>query len=253
MIRVSSNCDISEVFVQPGEQVKSGDALFACEEPELKARLRELVARVDELQVRRAGVAARDPLALSTLEAELEASEAAINDTRERIAAITQEAGFDGLFDVVGTAALQGRALTRGEVVAYVIPPARRTVRMAIDERSIARFDNGLQSVQLRINGSNGRSRVYDTTVLRRTPKASRMVGSAALSTAGGGLHEADPSGDGKLLKNAVFDIELAWPEVAKFAAVGSHVGVRLVYTPTPFLERMSTTLRQTLTGRSAS
>lgn len=252
-IRVSSNCDISQVFVQPGEQVKAGDALFACEEPELQARLHELVARVDELQVRRAGAAARDPLALGTLDAELKASEAAIRDTRERITAITQRAGFDGVFDVVGTAALQGRALTRGEVVAYVIPPASRTIRMAIDERSIERFDQELQSVQLRISGSKGRSRVYDTSVLRRTPKATRLVGSAALSTFGGGMHEADPAGDGRLLKDAVFDVELEWPAAAEFAAIGSHVGVRLVYAPAPLLTRVGTKLRQTLAGRVAS
>lgn len=253
VIRASGNCDISDVFVQPGEQVKAGDVLFACEEPELQARLRELVARVDELQVRRAGAAARDPLALGTLEVELQASEAAIQDTRERIVAINQRAGFDGLFDVVGTAALQGRALSRGDVVAYVIPPAKRTVRVAIDERSIARFDEKLQSVQLRISGPQGRAHVYDTAVLRRTPKATRLVGSAALSTFGGGIHEADPAGDGTLLKNAVFDVELEWPEVAEFAAVGSHVGVRLVYEPTPLLERMGTKLRQTLAGRVSS
>ncbi|MGQ7846588.1 biotin/lipoyl-binding protein [Granulosicoccus sp. 3-233] len=252
-IRVSSNCDINDVFVQPGQQVKAGDVLFACEEPELQARLHELVARVDELQVRRAGAAARDPLELGTLDAELQASEAAIQDTRERMAAITQRAGFDGLFDVVGTAALQGRALTRGDVVAFVIPPTTRTVRLAIDERAIARFDEDLQAVQLRIQGPHGRARVFDTAVLRRMPKATRMVSSAALSTYGGGMHEADPAGDGTLLKNAVFDVELAWPQVAEFAAVGSHVGVRLVYAPAPLLERMGTKLRQTLAGRVAS
>lgn len=253
VIRVSSECDIGEVFARPGEDVKAGDTLFICEEPDARARLQELVARVDELQVRRAGAAARDPLTLSALDAELTASEAALADTRERITAATQRAKLDGLFDVVDTTALQGRSLARGDVVGYVIPPVARTVRMAIDERWIARFDDDLESVQLRVDGANGRAIVHDTTVLRRTPKATRVVASAALSTSGGGLHAADPNGDGRLLKEAVFDVELAWPEAAVSAAVGSHVGVRLVYASTPLLERLSTTLRLAITSRAAS
>ncbi|ASJ73796.1 M50 family metallopeptidase [Granulosicoccus antarcticus] len=253
VVRVSSECDISDVFAQPGQNVKAGDTLFICKEPEAQARLHELVARVDELRVRRAGAAARDPLTLNTLDAELAASDAALADTRERIVAATLRATLDGLFDVVDTSALLGRSLDRGDVVGYVIPPTVRTVRLAIDEEWIVRFDDRLKSVQLRVSGANGRARVYDTTVLRRTPKASHRVASAALSSYGGGLHTADPDGDGRLLKQAVFDVELEWPEMAGSAAVGSHVGVRLVYASTPLLERLSTALRLAIASRVAS
>jgi len=76
---------------------------------------------------------------------------------------------------------------------------------------------------------------------------------SAALSTHGGGLYPADENGDGRLLKEAVFDVELEWPESAGFAAVGSHVGVRLVYAPTPLSARLSTTVWQAIAGRVES
>lgn len=253
VIRVASDCDIADVHVRPGSEVKAGEELFSCEEPEALSRLNELVARVDELQARRAGAAARDPLALSTLEAELRASQAALEDARIRIGSTTQKAELDGLFDVVGTSALQGRALARGDVVGYVIPPDARTVRLAIDQRWIARFDNELESVELRLNAADGRARVHDTTVLQRTPKATLVVASAALSSRGGGLYAADESGDGRLLKEAVFDVELEWPEAAGSAAVGSHVGVRLVYAPTPLLDRLSTTVRQAILDRMES
>ena len=252
VIRVNSDCDIDDVFTQPGETVSSGDTLFTCVESQAQSRLHELIARVDELQVRRAGAAARDPLALNTLDAELTASEAALIDTRDRIRDATQTANLDGLFDVVDTTALQGRSLSRGDVVGYVIPAATRTVRVALDERWVARFDNDLRAIQLRIVGANDLAVVYDTTVLQRTPKATRVVASAALSSYGGGRFAADASGDGRLLKEPVFDVELKWPENARPANVGSHVGVRLVYSPTPILERLSTSLRQALGDRIA-
>jgi len=180
VIRINSECEISEIHTPPSQDVRKGDPLFTCDDPQAMARFHELVARVDELQVRRAGAAARDPLALGTLDAELAASVAALSDVKGRIADTTQTANLDGLFDVVGTSALQGRPQKRGDVVGYIIPPVERTVRLAIDELWITRFDNELESVQLRLRGADGRYRVYDTAVVRRTPKATRMVASAA-------------------------------------------------------------------------
>lgn len=253
VIRVSSDCDVVEVFVQPGSQVQAGDRLFSCEDANAQSRLQELVARVDELQVRRAGVAARDALSLNALDAELKASMSALEDAQARIEAAVLHARLDGLFDVVDTSALEGRALARGDVAGYVVPPTTRTVRLAIDERWISRFDNALESIALRVNAADGRAQVFATNVIHRTPKASRLVASAALSSRGGGLFAADENADGRLLKEAVFDVELAWPAAAGFAAVGSHVGVRLVYVPTPLSVRLSTTLRQAFTNRVAS
>jgi len=130
VIRVSSDCDVNEVFVAPGSNVKTGDRLFSCEDPNAQARLHELIARVDELQVRRAGAAARDPLLSKSLDAEIKASSAALLDARARIDAKHLTAQIDGVFDVVDTPALQGRSLVRGDVLGYVIPPDARTVRM---------------------------------------------------------------------------------------------------------------------------
>ena len=253
IVRVSSDCDISDVFAVPGSDVKAGDRLFTCEDLNAQARLQELIARVDELEVRRAGAAGRDPLLAKTLDAEIKASNAALQDTRTRIEAKHVIAELDGLFDVVDTSALHGRSPTRGDVVGYVIPPDTRTVRMAIDQRWITRFDNELRSISLRVLSANGQANVYNTTVLQRTPKATHMVASAALSSFGGGEHAADQSGDGRLLQEAVFDVELQWPDEAAFAAVGSHVDVRLVFNPTPLSVRLGTTIRQAIADRVES
>jgi len=78
-------------------------------------------------------------------------------------------------------------------------------------------------------------------------------VASAALSSYGGGEHAADKNGDGRLVEEAVFDVELQWPDEAGFAAVGSHVDVRLVFSPTPLSVRLSTTLRQAIADRVES
>jgi len=73
-------------------------------------------------------------------------------------------------------------------VTLLVVPPATRTVRLAIDERWISRFDNTLESIALRVSTADGRAQVFDTNIIHRTPKASRLVASAALSSKGAPL-----------------------------------------------------------------
>ena len=253
IVRVTGDCIVSNVYVRPGSTVKAGDNLFTCEEPGASDKLEEFIARVDELKVRRAGAVAREPLLVKTLDSQIEAGMAAVDDLDARIESKILKASVDGLFDIVDTSVLLGRSLNRGQVIGYVIPPDERTVRLAIDERWISRFDNELRSVAIRLLDTDGQAGIYNSAVLKRTPKATRMLPSAALSTYGGGLFVADESGDGRLLKEAVFDVELVWPEAAGSAAVGSHVGVRLVYAPTPLSVRIGTSLRQAFTDRIAS
>ena len=253
VIRVNGDCDVTAVHAAPGESVKAGDALFTCEEIGALAAVDVLVARTDELQTRLASATARDPLSAVALKAEIKATELALVNARERFAESTLMAKSDGVFDVTGTTSLHQRAFSRGDLAGYVVPEGQRTVRMAIDERWITRFDTDLESVELRVKSANGDARDYTTTVLRRTPKATRVVASAALSTFGGGTHLADENGDGRLLKESVFDVELVWPEVEHYAAVGAHVGVRLVYSATPLSTRLSTALRHAFSDRVSS
>jgi putative peptide zinc metalloprotease protein len=156
VIRVSNNCDVTDVHARPGTQVEAGQTLFTCHDPDAQSRRDVLVARVDELEVRRAATAARDPLALRAVQAELKASLAALEDVRSRMSDSIVTARLSGIFDIADTAHLKGRAFSRGDLVGYVVPSDQRTVRLAIDDRKITRFDSDLESVALRIAGADG-------------------------------------------------------------------------------------------------
>jgi len=146
VIRVNGDCDVTAVHAAPGESVKAGDALFTCEEIGALAAVDVLVARTDELQTRLASATARDPLSAVALKAEIKATELALVNARERFAESTLMAKSDGVFDVTGTTSLHQRAFSRGDLAGYVVPEGQRTVRMAIDERWITRFDTDLES-----------------------------------------------------------------------------------------------------------
>jgi len=249
VIRASNECEIIESYKQPGVPVSEGDTLFICDDPIAKTRQQELQARVDELEVKRAGAITRDPLARSALDAEIKASEVALSDAQFRVNETIQVAKANGRFDIVGTSALAGRSVNRGEIVGYIIPTSGRTVRVALPERLIGRVDEDLERVEVRIPGSNGSAKIYHANVIQRTPKATRTVASAALSTYGGGSHEADPRGDGRLLIDPVFDFELDWPEEEGSMPIGAHVGVRFVYTSSPLARRLQDSILTVFEG----
>ena len=248
-----SACEVTDARVRPGQSVREGDLLFRCSDPELPLRERELLALADELNARLAGLAVDDPSEHARLTAENDANRTALQDVRTRIAAGRQHAALDGRFGLPGTGELTGRALARGETVGYVVPPRDRTVRVALAEHAIGPIDDSLQRVEMRLGDATGGSRVRTTTVVARTPRPSRVLASVALGTAGGGQHPSDPSGDGRQAMQPLFDLELAWPEGASPAPVGSYVPVRFVHAPRPLGPRLADALRRSLDERNAS
>jgi len=247
LVRASSACEIKESYIQPGADVKIGEELFLCNDPAARTHYQELQAKVDELLVKRAGMITRDPLARGAIDVEIKASEAALEDASRRLQETRKIAKIAGRFDVVGTAALPGRSVNRGDIVAYVVPNTGRTIRVALDEKLVQHADNALDHIEIRVPGVQGSASVHKTTVVRRTPKASKRVATPALSSTGGGSHLADPEGDGSLLLTPVFDYELEWPESAGEMPVGAHVGVRFVYTSKPVIERLSAQVNQVI------
>ncbi|MFK8081580.1 MAG: hypothetical protein AB8B97_14940 [Granulosicoccus sp.] len=254
IVRAESGCEITSASITPGQAVQAGESLFDCFDPELALRERELVARIDELNAQLAGLAVNDPAEHLRLESERFANTSALDEVRERMNDRERIAALDGRFDTLGTTALEGRVFARGDIVGYVVPPAHRTVRVALRERVAGMLDADLRKVELRLDtGRNGSQKVYQSEILMRTPRASREVPSSALSTAGGGEHRADPAGNGRQVMEPVFDIELAWPEKAFVAPVGAHVDVRFVHSPTPLGGRLVQAVRRAFSERSTT
>ena len=248
VVRAPGACEVDRVGTAPGTDVRAGDALFRCTDPELELVERELVASVDELDARLAGLGREAPAEEARLRPRLEAARAALDDARARRAESVREAATDGRFDVEGTAALAGRAFARGEVAGYVVPPDARTVRVALDEREAGRVEASVLAVELREVAGE----VHPSRIVRRAPRPTPTVPSAALGSAGGGRHPADPDGDGRRLLAPVFDLELEWPAGAVAAAVGSRVDVRFVHAPAPLAGRLLDALRRTFGARPA-
>ncbi len=250
VIRAASLCQVNEVMIEPGAQVKAGDVLFRCVDDELDAQMQYLLARVAELEAELSGLVRSDQVGYSKRLPELTSTQAMLDDVQQRMDAEQHRAAVDGRFDVNGTSILLGRAFSQGEVAGYTIAPTGRTIRLAFGERRFADVDNHIERIEVRIQREGLNAKAFTTSMLSRAPRASLEVPSAALSSFGGGPHAADPAGDGRQLLNAVVDIELNWPVAVGSAPIGEHVGVRFVHLPKPLAGRLINTVKRAFMDR---
>lgn len=251
LVRITGNCEITAASVSPGQQVNEGQSLFECTDPELPLRERELVAQADEIDAQLSAQAVVNPKEHDRLKARRKANQLALEELRELIGGAYHTAAIRGRFDVPGNVSLEGRALSRGDIAAYVVPHTLRTVRVALDETVASRLDTGLRRIELFTAPLVDGTPIHRSVILSRTLRASLEVPSAALSSAGGGDHRADPIGDGRQVLEPVFNVELEWPTAAGAAPVGAHVSVRFVHSPTPLAGRMADALRRAFGDRS--
>lgn len=251
VVRAPGACEISAAPVRPGTGVRAGDLLFVCTDPEWPLKERELLARADELDARGIALMVDDPASHAALLVERQANDIALAEIRDRIAAGRQVAALDGRFDALGSSELAGRALTRGDIAGYVVPPGERTVRVALNEQVMGRVEAMPGRIELRLPTPVADGRLHPTSISKRTPRPSRELPSAALGTLGGGVHPVAPGGDGRRVLEPLFDLELRWPTTAGTAPVGSHVDVRFVHPPTPLGSRLTGALRRAFDKRT--
>lgn len=250
VIRAASLCQVNEVVAEPGAQVQVGDVLFRCVDNQLDAEKQYLEARVAEIQAELSGVARTDKVSYSKQLPELSATQTMLDDVQQRLDAEQHLAAVEGRFAVEGTSMLLGRAFTRGEVIGYTVAPVGRTIRLAFGERKFADVDEHIERIEVRIQSRGVNAEVFSTSMLRRAPRASLEVPSAALSSLGGGPHAADPEGDGRRLLSSVVDIELEWPEAVGPAPIGEHVSVRFVHLPKPLAGRLIDSVKRAFMDR---
>lgn len=253
ILRTASECVVTELMVEPGQQVNIGERLFNCENTDLRARLQLLQAQVDELMAKRAGLALTNRVKHELLRNDLNTLLAQQQHVQAQVARQTIVASSDGQLTITGTTLLEGRYLQQGEIAAYVVPPVLRTVRVAIAQSDIANLNDTLSDVEIRFAEQGDARRSYVTNVLRQTPKANHRVVSAALTNRGGGELVADPSGDGQLVVEPIFDVELSWPVDAPSVQVGSHVRVKFVHQARPVAGRLLAHIQRAFLARVSS
>jgi len=250
-LRAELDCEIAQVFVEPGTFVEKDVALLACLDDELEFELNSKKASLDGLVAQVAGLSIESPVEARQIESSIALAKREIEqlEHQKRRQMLSSQAA--GQFLVESQQALKGQYFAQGAVVAYIVPQASRTIRLLLSQDEIGGLASSEQAVSIAMVNGVSSIEMHETVVVRKTPKpVHRIVSPALTQQAGGRLAvEQDPQA-GTSLAHAAYDLELAWPETATESPIGQRLRVKFAKGTSPLASLIASSLRQAFMGR---
>ena len=253
-IRVPATCFGDKLLVTPGALVAAGQPLFSCTEPELDAQVQQAEALVREQEARLALASTLERVQVQIVRTELA-------HQRQRLATLTARRGdlvvrspHAGRFDIEAPGDFSGRYFPRGELVAYVLDPARYTLLAVVPQGRVDLIRHRAGGVEIR--SAESLWDVLQARVVREVPGASAELPSMALALQGGGQIGLDPESgtDGQAPKalEPLFQFEMEFTGPVQPHFLGGRVHVRFAHRAEPLGEQWYRSLRQQLMKRFA-
>ena len=233
MIRSGTNGTVRAFLAEPNSQVREGDPLVELEDPFLPVRVRLLELRLEELRITQALQRVDDLVLARNTREQMNEVQENLDQALERLDKLIVRAPADGTFVAPGDADLPGRFMHQGEVIGYVVDPAKLLVRIVVPQADIALVRQQVNGVQLRFVG--GVSHVFEAGIEREVPGATDRLPNAALGSMGGGIVAVDPrDSDGVTAFQKVFQFDVSLPQERVVEHVGSRVYVRFNHGTEP-------------------
>ncbi len=276
---------VLEVLATDGDPIQPGAPILVLTDPALDAEEQALAARWRGVQsAQHQAVFNQSPQAVALTEqlAQLQAEAMRLQQRREQL---TVRAGTAGRLVLPRAADLPGAWVSRGAVVAHVLPPGGGLVRVVVPQDDVARLrvqpvlaqaagggapqdaardaaknDQPAAAVlplpaQVRLASNPTQS--HHAQVLAQTPAATRELPSPLLGDRGQGPFATDPA-DAKALRTLepVFTLDLALPDAGPGAAAlqpGLRAWVRFDHGAQPLAWQWLRRVQQLFIGRMAT
>ena len=234
LLRAGADGFVTSVEVAPGTAVRAGQLLFSRHDPAALARVRQLQARVAELEASLGIALVTDRARAELLRGQWAAEAEALRRARERAEALPVRAAVDGRFMLGGARDPTGRWHRQGEVLGYVLGDQPTSVRVVIEQAQADLVAEAATTVALRLSEAPGE--VIAGRIVRRVPAARDEAPSPALLAGGGGRLAADPADrEGRRTLERLFQVDVA-PQspLPRLPAHGQRVHLRFEHPPAP-------------------
>lgn len=246
-VRMGADAAVVRFLTEPGSIVQIGDDLLLTEDPTLASRVAVVEAELEEFTVRYAVLRATSQVEASIMEDDIATIEASLAIAREQLEKLTIRSSLAGVFVVERPQDLEGRFLRQGDLVGYVVDPARTIIRVVVRQADIGLVRSQTRDVTVRL--SDHIDRVLQASITRLVPAASGRLPSAALGTSGGGTFAVDPTDSaGVTILEDVFHLELQLEEPV--SRLGGRVYVRFDHGLEPLAWQWYRSLRQLFLSR---
>ena len=209
-LRAGTDCFITEVLRPNGSMVEVGEVLLKCEDPYLSAELRVLEANLEEVQAKYNSEPMQSRAKREILRKDLDSARAEFERAQERVEELFMRSPENGIFILPEEENLQGRFVTKGALLGYIMGAAESTVIVVVEQSAINLVRENTTGVELRL--ISNLDQLHRTRIDRQVPAASDHLPSAVLGTAGGGtipVSPEDPQGLQTLKKTFQFEFRL--------------------------------------------
>jgi putative peptide zinc metalloprotease protein len=228
--------------------VQAGQPLVDLRDDELLTELAIARARVERLGVQFALERFSDRLSSELTRQALAVEEAKLARVERRVAELTARAGREGEWVLPGARDLEGRFVSQGQLLGYVVTGSLNDIRVVVAQEDVDRVRHATRHIGVRLVDRPGET--LSARLVREVPEASDEVPSKALTLDGGGRLAADPrdpNGLKTLARTFQFELELApGAEALRF---GTRAHVRFQHHPQPLAVQLWRRLRQVLLG----
>jgi len=232
-IRTGTDCFVKDILAERDSNVKPGQALIACDDPVLRADVKQMEAKLQEYQARLNAETVNDRVKADILQDDMITTRAELARARERLAQLEIRSEVAGTFVVPNYQDLVGQYLPQGKVLAYVIDPKLVRVRTVVEQGDISLVREQTDGIDVRLAGSLGD--VIKASIKQEVPAATDQLPSAALSTVAGGPYLVDPKDDKHLQTlRKIFQFELLPNGHLPANAIGKRVYVRFEHGNEP-------------------
>jgi len=249
LVRAGTEGFVERVAATPGARVRRGDVLIVLRDPEVRARVEVLGARVRELRARYDEQQPVSVVKASIILEELRYAQEDLARAAERAAELTIRSGTEGTFVVPTPEDLPGRFVKKGEQLAYVVELGTVTIRAVVPQSSIDLIRFHSRQVEVRLA-----ERLTDVVggVMRRVvPGASEQLPTTALGSEGGGQIVVDPRDPkGVTATQKVFQVDVELPTSSSRLNVGGRAYVRFDHGWEPLAVQWYLAVRQLFLSR---
>jgi putative peptide zinc metalloprotease protein len=248
-LRAGTEGFIVRLLAPADSEVKRGQPLVEAQDPFLRTRVALLQAQLAELAAQYDAMLVEDRVQAALVREEMASVAANLERSREREAQLVMRSPANGRFVAPGAADLEGRFVTKGQLVAYVVEPRQLTARVAVGQDEIALVRSRTRGVEVMLSAWGADP--VSAEVTREVPAGSRQLPSPALGAGGGGVFAVDPRDEkGLTAMERVFQLELALPPELHSPYLGARVFVRFDHGYEPVGFQVYRALRQLLLRR---
>ncbi|MCP3987044.1 MAG: PqqD family peptide modification chaperone [bacterium] len=243
-VRAATEGTIKTLLATPNTEVDAGAPLIALEDPILAAQITILETEHRELKLRLDQLKLVDRVQADMIKEQIRHIDASLALARQRMESLTVRTPEAGRFVISMPEDLPGRFVQRGTLLGYVIGDHDPVVRVVVDQDDVDLIRSRTRSVQVRF--VEALASVAAATIEREVPAASQELPGSALSTAGGGTQQLDPTAPENLrVLESIFEFDLRVSSALPDNAIGGRAYARFDHGSEPLVWQTLRALRQ--------